>query len=136
MTYTLTSPLLPMEGRIALLERIMHTSEDQVHIEPHHVFAQGLYAREVELPAGCTAVGHRHLQEHVCIISKGRVKVVTEDGIEEIAAPAIMVVPAGRKNCVHAIEDTVWTTVHATQAATVEEAETLLVSKEDRPCLS
>lgn len=102
---------------------------DQLHIEPRHTFAQGLYAREVTLPAGSVAVGHRHLQEHICIISKGRVIVVTEQGTTEIAAPATMIIPAGRKNCVHAVEETVWTTIHATNAQTSEEAEALLVAK-------
>lgn len=129
-------PIRPMKELVEALEQVMHASKDQIHIEPRHFFANGLYAREVTLPAGSTAVGHRHLQEHVCIISKGLCQVVTDDGVMEISAPATMIVPAGRKNCVHAMEETTWTTIHATEATTPEEAEALLVEKEDVKCLS
>ena len=110
--------------------------EHQIVIPPRHTFAQGLYAREVTLPEGSTAIGFRHTQEHICIISKGRVQVVTEDGVQEIAAPATMVVPAGRKNCVHALEETVWTTIHASGAVTPDEAFAALVVPEELKWLS
>lgn len=125
---TLTAPVVPMRSRVMALQRQMQAMpEHHIHIEPVHRFAQGLYAREVTLPAGSTAVGHCHAQEHIVVISKGRVRVVTESGAEEIAAPATMIVPKGRKNCVHALEETVWTTVHATPATTPEEAEASLI---------
>ena len=63
-------------------------------------------------------------------------QVVTEDGVQEIAAPATLVVPAGRKNCVHALEETVWTTIHASDAATPDEAFAALVVPEELKCLS
>lgn len=129
---TLTAPLVPLAARVSALQaKMMAMPERHIIIEPVHRFANGLYAREVTLPAGSTAVGHRHTQEHIVIISKGRVRVVTEGGTEEITAPATMVVPAGRKNCVHALEETVWTTVHATPATSVAEAEALLIDAED-----
>ena len=87
--------------------------ERQVHIEPDHIFTDGLYVREVRMPAGTVAVGLRHKQAHVCIVSAGRCLVVAEDGVKEVEAPSTFVVPVGRRNCVHAITETVWTTVHA-----------------------
>ena len=121
---------------LSLQARMLAMSEHQIAIPPRHTFAQGLYAREVTLPEGSTAIGFRHAQEHICIISKGRVQVVTEDGVQEIAAPATLVVPAGRKNCVHALEETVWTTIHASDAATPDEAFAALVVPEELKCLS
>jgi quercetin dioxygenase-like cupin family protein len=138
-----TAPLAPAIGKgviggsgaseaqiLALQSRMMAMTEHHIEIVPVHRFAHGLYSREVTLPEGCTAVGHRHAQEHICIISKGRVLVVTEDGTDEICAPATLIVPRGRKNCVHALEETVWTTVHASNAVTVEEAEATLILPE------
>ena len=104
--------------------------EHQIVIEPVHRFAHGLYAREVTLPAGSTATGMIHGQEHICIISKGRALVVTDDGAQEYAAPATLIVPRGRKNCVHALEETVWTTIHATRAKSVADAEATLILPE------
>lgn len=127
----------PMDSRVlALQSQMLAMPEHQIAIAPRHTFAHGLYAREVTLPAGSIAVGFRHTQEHICIISQGRVQVVTEDGAEEIAAPATLVVPAGRKNCVHALEETVWTTIHASDAKTPDEAFAALVEPENLPWLS
>ena len=130
MNLTLTNPVL------ALQERMLAMPEHQIVIEPRHTFAHGLYAREVTLPEGSVAVGYRHAQEHICILSKGRVLVVTEEGTKEIAAPATFVVSAGRKNCVHALEETVWTTIHASDAKTPDEAFTALVEPEEIKWLS
>jgi quercetin dioxygenase-like cupin family protein len=125
---------------IETLQASMMDHPDKILIEPRHLFAPGLYAREVTLPAGSTAIGHIHAQEHICIISKGRVLVVTEEGTTEISAPHTMIVPRGRKNCVHALEETIWTTIHATETRDIAalESELLLPTypDEETPCLS
>jgi len=124
----LASPTVPALDRVrAMQAALMAVPEHHIELVPVHRFAHGLYVREVSLPAGCIAVGHMHAQEHVTIISKGRLQIVTEDGVEEVCAPATFVVPAGRKNCVHVIEDAVWTTIHACEAKTADEAEALLI---------
>jgi quercetin dioxygenase-like cupin family protein len=128
-----------MRGHVFALQDAMLARPDlHIRIEPTHYFAHGLYGRAVTLPAGSTAVGHAHAQEHICIISKGRAQVVSEDGVSEITAPATLIIPAGRKNCVHALEETVWTTVHASEAKSPEEAEDTLIlpEAEARKCLS
>lgn len=124
-------PALSQREEIAALESAMRAHPDRIRIEPRHSFAAGLYVREVTLPAGSTAIGHRHRQEHVCIISAGRAVVIDDDGAIEICAPHTMIVPAGRKNCVHAIEETIWTTVHAAESRDVAELERLLVECEE-----
>ena len=118
------------ENVLALQAAMLAMPEHHIQIKPSHTFAHGLYAREVTLPAGCAAIGHAHAQEHICFITRGRVQIVGKDGVSEITAPAMLVVPAGRKNCVHALEETVWTTVHASEAKTVEEAEQTLIIPE------
>lgn len=117
---------IALRDRVVALEAAMHESPDQIQIVPRHLFAQGLYVREVTLPEGSTAVGYTHKQEHVCIVSKGRCLVMTETGVVEFRAPCTIIVPAGRKNAVHALEETVWTTVHATDCTDVAELEMML----------
>ena len=119
-----------ISAKVDALATAMHAMlEAQVHIEPRHIFSDGLYGREVFLPAGTVAVGHRHKQAHICIVSAGKCLVVAEDGTTEVEAPATFIVPVGRRNCVHAITDTVWTTVHAVSSAVRDVAtiETMLV---------
>lgn len=114
--------------QVAALEAAMFASPDQLHIEPVHTFAHGLYARTVTLPAGSTATGHIHAQEHLCFITKGRVLVVSETGgTREVAAPEMFIAPRGTKNCVHAIEETTWTTVHATELRDVAKIEKAMI---------
>lgn len=79
-----------------------------------HYFANGMYAREMTMPADTVITGAVHKTTHFCILSQGRVRVMSEDGIEELVAPAIIVSQPGTKRAIHALEDTVWTNIHAT----------------------
>jgi hypothetical protein len=77
-------------------------------------FAPGLAAREMFIPAGTVLTGAVHKTEHLNTISQGRIVVTTDEGAREIRAPFTMVSKAGTKRAGLALEDTVWTTYHAT----------------------
>ncbi len=87
--------------------------EKQVILEPRHYFADGLYARELTIPKGVMLTGAVHKFEHINIISKGSILVATEDGSKRIDAPATIISRPGTKRVGYALEDTVWTTIHA-----------------------
>lgn len=103
---------LPTREQIERLEAQMRMME-QLPIEPVHHFADGLYAREILIRAGTILTGKVHSTEHLNIVSKGRIVVWTEDGMKEVAAPCTMVSRPGTKRVGFALEDTVWTTIHA-----------------------
>jgi hypothetical protein len=86
----------------------------QVDCPVRHYFAQGMYAREMTIPAGVVVTGAVHRHEHLCTISKGRISVSTDEGIKVLFAPCTIVSKAGAKRVGYAIEETVWTTYHAT----------------------
>ena len=89
-----------------------------------HHFAPGAYGREMTLPAGLVVVGKIHKHAHLNVISKGRVQVFTEqDGVLELAAPCTFVSSPGTKRVIHALEETVWTTVHVTNKTDLAEIE-------------
>ena len=73
----------------------------------------GLYARQVTCPAGAIIVTKLHKTEHFIFMLKGRVRVVTENGPQEIVAPCMFRNPVGAKRAVHVLEDTVWVNVMA-----------------------
>lgn len=102
---------LAMRGRIAELESAMKQLP-QLDIPLRHYFANGLYAREIFIPAGTLLIGKIHKEEHLNIISKGSASVLTEDGVVHITAPFTMVSFPGAKRVIWAHEDTVWTTIH------------------------
>jgi hypothetical protein len=131
-----------LRDKIDALETLM-LREPQVEIEPVHHFANGLYAREITIKAGTLLTGKIHRTEHLSIVSKGRIIVWTEDGMREVAAPFTMVSRPGTKRVGYALEDTVWTTIHATTETDIEKLELELIaptraaleSKEEPPCL-
>lgn len=121
------SPAL-LRDQIVALEREMRTmTEHHIVITPVHYFAHGLYAREILIPKGCVLTGKIHLYEHLNIISKGDISVMTDDGIKRIQAPATIISKPGIKRVGWAHEDTVWTTIHACSETDAEKIEDALV---------
>lgn len=93
-----------------------------------HIFAQGLYAREVTLPAGWAGVGKVHCQEHLFMVTKGDLSVLTDEGPIRVQAPYVLVTKPGAKRVMYAHEETVLMTVHATTETDVEKLEADLVA--------
>lgn len=123
---TASIPLDLMRRKIVSLETEMR-KEPQVEIPPQHYLAKGLYAREITIPAGTLLTGKIHLEEHLNIISKGDISVLTDDGIKRITAPATIISKPGIKRVGYAHADTVWTTIHACELTDIAEIEEALV---------
>ncbi len=77
-----------------------------------HTFADGMYIREITMPAGMFISSKIHKTSHPYFITKGDVTVVTEDGPVRIKAPYSGITPAGTKRALFTHEETVWTTIH------------------------
>ena len=121
------SEALTVRDKILTLESEMK-KYPQVEITPVHYFAKGLYAREIFIPKGTLLTGKIHRTEHLNIISKGDISVVTEEGTKRITAPFTMIAKPGTKRVGYAHEDTVWTTVHATEETDLEKIELELIA--------
>lgn len=131
-----TQAPLPTREQIERLEAQMRMME-QLPIEPVHHFADGLYAREILIRAGTILTGKVHSTEHLNIVSKGRIVVWTEDGMKEVAAPCTLISRPGTKRVGFALEDTVWTTIHANpQNLTDLEALELALIDNTQPALT
>ena len=88
-----------------------------------HDFAPGLYARTVRLPAGTIIEGAVHGTWHFLVLLTGDVEIMDEYHVERIRAPKFFASPKGIKRIVYAREDSVITTIHATDKTTVEDVE-------------
>lgn len=138
-----TQAPIPTREQIERLEAQMRMME-QLPIEAVHHFADGLYAREITIRAGTILTGKVHSTEHLNIVSAGRIAVWTEDGMKIVVAPCTLISRPGTKRVGFALEDTVWTTIHANphnltdlaalELALIDNTQTVLTS-EDRPCL-
>lgn len=63
-----------------------------------HLFAGGLYVREVKLAAGALALGHNHKASHHCVVLKGRMTLLAANGtVTEVVAPCTFTGQPGRK---------------------------------------
>jgi hypothetical protein len=95
-----------------------------------HVFAPGVYARTIFIPAGSVLVGKIHKHKHVNILSQGEVTVVTEaGGTEKLVGPLTMVSEPGTKRAVFAHTDTTWTTIHLTDSTDLAVIEDEVIAK-------
>lgn len=90
-----------------------------------HVFAPGVYARTIFIPAGTVIIGKIHKHAHLNILSQGHVTVVTESGgRKDLYGPMTMTSEPGTKRAVYAHIDTTWTTIHlvtSTDLGVIEE---------------
>ena len=79
-----------------------------------HHFSDGLYAKEIAVPAGMAVLKHTHDFSHLSVLAKGKVAVMKGEDVEIISAPACIEIKAGVVHGVKAIEDCVWFCIHAT----------------------
>lgn len=124
--------------KLATSREMVFNLEDEIKQLPQvdcpvtHHFAPGVYAREMLIPKGVTLTGAIHKTEHLSIVSKGRILVTTDEGVKEISAPYTFISKPGAKRAGYAIEETVWTTIHATDETDLDKlCELLTESKAD-----
>jgi hypothetical protein len=113
----MTNEVAPVTIRekIGMLEAEM-LKLPQVHIPVKHYFAEGIYAREILIPKGTLLTGRIHRHESISLASMGKISVIdtrSEGEAKMVTAPYAVVSPAGSKKAAIAIEDTIWTTLHA-----------------------
>ena len=118
---------IPIREKIFQLESFL-LQLPQADMPLIHRFADGLYSREIFIPRGTLLTGRIHKVEHFCIINKGDVSVLTEDGVKRFVAPSVFVSRAGIKRVIYAHEDTTWMTIHACKETDVEKIENLLTT--------
>mgnify|MGYP001592786991 FL=1 len=98
-----------------------------------HYFSDGIYVREISIPAGMVIVGKIHKHRHPNFLLKGKVMVVTEQkGEEIIEGPCFMMSEGGTKRALYAVTDLVWTTIHhnPTNTEDLEKIEDIVIAKD------
>lgn len=94
------------------IEAALATCE-QVVCPVRHIFTPSLYIREITMAAGLTITSKIHNTEHPYVVSKGSVKVWTEEGgTVLIEAPYTGITKPGTRRVLTTITETVWTTFH------------------------
>lgn len=121
------SPQAMMRQKVEVLQQQL-AKLPQYQPETKHYFHGGMYCREVFRHADVLVVGAVHKKEHFYLIVYGTVQITDGDGdAQEVTGPHLFRSKPGTKRAVYAVTDTLCMTFHATEATTVEEAETELV---------
>ena len=93
----------------------------QVELPVVHRFTPGMYIREISIPAGTMLTSMTHLTEHPFVISKGIIRVTSDnEGELTYEAPYTGITQPGTRRALLAETDVIWTTFHATEETDVD----------------
>ena len=95
-----------------------------------HSFADGCYIREIFNPAGELLVTKIHKKEHPFFLMKGKMSILTEDGVKHVQAPHHGITKPGTKRIIYTHTDCVFVTVHATNKTDVDEIEKEVIAND------
>jgi hypothetical protein len=104
-------------------------AHEQTDCPVTHHFGPSLCIREVFMPAGTLAIGHRQKFEHMNILLQGKVMVVNELGeFVTLTAPLMFVGKPGRK-VGYVLEDVIWQNIYATDLKDIDAVEDEFIEK-------
>ena len=78
-----------------------------------HSFADGVYIREMKIQQGVILTGAIHKHKEVLFLLKGRLNIMTKDGVEEYIAPCYVITPSGSKKMGYTFEESILVGIHA-----------------------
>ena len=101
------------DDRLDELEVAMLENCEPVHCLTTHKFTDGMYIREIFMPAGSLITSKIHKTEHPYIVSYGKVAVsIDSEDWDEITAPYTGITKPGTRRVLYILEDCIWTTFH------------------------
>lgn len=133
-TYGIQLERTMLEKVCALQEAVSQLP--QYEPETKHYFHGGMYCREVWRDAGVLVVGKVHKKEHFYLIVSGTVAITTDDGVQRLTGPALLLSKPGTKRAVYSETPALCMTFHRTEAMTVDEAEAELVEEDESAMFS
>lgn len=92
-----------------------------------HHFSDGLYAKQMVIPAGHFAVTHAHAYDHLSILASGQATVEVDGVVTMHTAPACINIAAGKHHEVIALTDIVWFCIHATDETDPDKVDEVLI---------
>jgi quercetin dioxygenase-like cupin family protein len=96
-----------------------------------HHFSDGLYAKQMVIPAGMMAGTHQHNYSHLSVLASGRVLVTDDKGSKEYSAPACIEIKSHVNHTIYALSDAVWFCIHATEETDADKVDQVLICEKD-----
>lgn len=100
-----------LRHRIEVYEQRLK-AEPQLDIPVTQYFCNGVYLREITIPAGTLLTGKIPTDERLNIVLTGSCEMVTNDGLKVVEGPAVFKSPAGTKRAGRCLTECRWLTVH------------------------
>lgn len=129
-------PKDPSYAELKALEQAIADNCEPAALEETHHFADGIYGRELFIPAGTVLTGKIHRHSTLNLLIQGDITVTTPDGMKRIQAPAVFVSPPGTKKAGYAHTDTRWVNVHPTKITDLAAIEAKFIVPEELPALT
>ena len=117
------------QDSIYQLQEIMKDFPQAPVVTRHH-FSDGMYAREMIMPAGCIVVGALHKTKHLFSLVSGQCEVSSVYERENITAPYLGETVPGTKRVIYSETGCTWVTYHPTHLTNIDEIGAALVEQE------
>lgn len=108
---------------------------DFAHVD--HTFTPGLYTRTIRMAAGAIITSEVHRTEHPFVVHQGRCYVFNESSGEWtlLQAPYMGITRPGTRRLLLIVQETVWSTFHATDKTDVTEIENEILEPRSNPLI-
>lgn len=128
----------PTLEQIHALEDAIRAGGDLIDVDEitRHHFADGIYGRELRIPAGTVLTGKMHRHATLNILAAGEITVSTVDGMKRLRAPAIFTSPANCKKVGYAHTDVVFLNVHPSTETDLAKLEAEFIVPEPRRAIT
>ena len=122
--------IMTLENQITNIEGALVGKELHDLNPVKHSFADGCYIREIFNPAGLLLVTKIHKKKHPFFLMKGKMSILTEEGIKHVEGPHHGITYPGTKRIIYTHTDCVFITVHATDSTDIQEIEEEVIAKD------
>ena len=120
---TFRNKIVDFEDKLKNSKHVLSQKELHEKNPVKHSFADGCYIREIFNPASELLVTKIHKKEHPFFLMKGKMSILTENGIIHVQAPHYGITKPGTKRVIYTHTDCVFITVHATDQTDVAKIE-------------
>jgi hypothetical protein len=121
---------IDMRAKVEALQAEI-SKHEQYEPLTNHTFHGGMYCRKVTQLADAIIVGKVHKKEHFLVILSGELAITEGGNVIHFIGPQVLSSFPGTKRAIYSITDSIYMTIHRTDAITVEDVEIELV--EDDP---
>lgn len=129
------APAMPTRAQVARIEAEL-LQLPQVEMPVTEYFSEGVYGREIFIPAGTVITGKIHKFRSLNVLISGEIAVLTNEGMKIVSPPFVEVAAPGTKRIAYAITDTRWLTVHGTHETDTAKIEAEFIAQDEQEFLA